>query len=419
MFNPHSPVYRSLSQATIYEVNLRQYTPEGTINAFLPHLPRLRQMGVDVLWLMPIHPIGIKNRKGTLGSYYSSRDFNDVNPEFGSKTDFQEMVKMAHQLGMKVILDWVANHAGWDNVWTVDHPEYFEREADGTFKSPYDWTDVIQIDHNNESAHDALRAAMCYWVREYDIDGFRADLAHLTPLRFWIKARAVTEAIKPNLIWLAETEETSYYEAFDMFYSWRWMHQTEQFCKNNNDVQELIDVLSEVKYRYPAAALQIYFTSNHDENSWNGTEYEKYGQFALALSVFSFYYPYSVPMIYSGQEIPHHSRLAFFDKDSLDWQHGARLHDWYTKLTKHRKRMTAGHQLHFMHWGHRILAFKRGEGIGEVWVVLNLSHESFHHEHQLTTGDYLEIINEQQHTHISNLSIALPPGGCLVLERIS
>lgn len=419
MFNPHSPVYKSLLHATIYEVNLRQYTLEGTIQAFLPHLPRLRSMGVDILWLMPIHPIGLQNRKGALGSYYSSRDFNDLNPEYGTKNDLHELIHTAHELGMKVILDWVANHAGWDNVWTLDHPDYFERNADGHFKSPYDWTDVIQIDHNNEAAHDALRDAMCYWVREFDIDGFRADLAHLTPLRYWIKARQVTEAIKPNLIWLAETEEPDYYQAFDLFYSWKWMHQTEHFCKNNQEIHELTDVLSEVTHRYPAQALQIYFTSNHDENSWNGTEYEKYGRYAQALSVFSFYYPYSVPLIYSGQEIPNQQRLAFFEKSELDWNQGAGLHDWYAKMCYHRKKMSAGFNIHFMHWGHRILAFRRGEGLGEVWVILNFNHEDFNHTIHLNNGEYRDVLSEEVFVNTGTISVLLPPGAYRVLERIS
>lgn len=419
MFNPNTIVCEFLRKSTLYEVNLRQYTREGTIRAFLPHMQRLSKMGVGILWLMPIHPIGIVNRKGSLGSYYSSRDFKEVNPEFGNKDDLKELIEQAHALGMKVIIDWVANHAAWDNVWTINHPEYFEKDETGNFRSPYDWSDVIQFDHSNEAAHDALREAMCYWVSEFDIDGFRADLAHLTPLRYWIKARKQTEAIKENLIWLAETEDADYYQAFDMVYSWKWMHKTEHFCRNQHGIHELTDVLGELTSGYPDRALQIYFTSNHDENSWNGTEYEKYSSYAAALSVFSFYYPNSVPLIYSGQEIPNHKRLAFFDKDELIWQNGTSLHNWFEKLAVHRSSLICSEEIEYLHAGHRVLAFKRGKGIGSIIVVLNFQLHEIHQHISMETGDYKELFSEKLHMNVSNLDMQLPPGGYMVLEKNS
>ena len=227
------PLDYFLKHSTIYEVNLRQYTKEGTIAAFMLHLPRLKKMGIDIIWLMPIHPIGKINRKGNLGSYYSISDYFDINPEFGTKSDFKKLVELVHELEMKIIIDWVANHAAWDNKWTLTNPDYFSRNAAGQFLSPYDWSDVIQIDHNNEMAHDALRHAMCFWVKEFDIDGFRADLAHLTPLKFWEKAKKITTEIKPDLIWLAETEDAAYHEVFDISYAWKWMHQSESFIKEH------------------------------------------------------------------------------------------------------------------------------------------------------------------------------------------
>ena len=171
-----------LATTNIYEVNIRQYSDEGTFNAFAKELPRLKDMGVEVLWFMPIHPIGIISRKGKFGSYYSIRDFKTTNPEFGTPDEFKNLIAHAHQLGMRVIMDWVANHASWDNVWTVDHPEYFERDSTGNFKPPYDWTDVIQIDHSSIAEQDSMIDAMKFWVTNFNIDGFRDDLAHLTPL---------------------------------------------------------------------------------------------------------------------------------------------------------------------------------------------------------------------------------------------
>ena len=408
-----------LSGANIYEVNLRQYTHEGTIAAFMEHLPRLKEMGVEILWFMPLHPIGKINRKGSLGSYYCSSNFFELNPEYGTAADFKNMVKVIHELGMKVIIDWVANHAAWDNNWTITNPDFFVRTENGHFLSPYDWTDVIQIDHNNEMAHDAMRSAMCFWVKEYDIDGFRADLAHLTPLRFWIKARHLTEAIKPDLIWLAETEEPDFYQAFDIVYAWRWMHKTEAFFKNDWGLDSLHEVLNEEKRIYPENARQMFFTTNHDENSWNGTEYEKYGVYAKALAVFSFFYLSSVPLLYSGQEIPNQKRLPFFDKDELNWNEGLELHGFYKTLISQRKKMIVDAEFSFISNDQKLLAFKRNSQQNMVLVFLNLdsapilvnydNHESLSFENIF---DASEIINQ------SSIQFELMPGDFKIFNQI-
>ncbi len=223
-----------LNNAVIYEVNIRQYSPEGTFNAFAAHLPRLKELGADILWLMPIHPIGLKKRKGTLGSYYSISDHKGINPEFGNAGDLRSLVTKAHAFGMKIIIDWVANHTAWDHVWTKTHPEFFVRNDKGDLTAPYDWDDVIQIDHSNSGEQVAMQDAMQYWIEEFDIDGFRADLAHLTPLQFWKDARLKLTPLKKDLVWLAETEEIFYHEAFDISYTWEWMHATEKFSKKRN-----------------------------------------------------------------------------------------------------------------------------------------------------------------------------------------
>ena len=409
-----------LKKATIYEVNLRQYTKEGSIISFQKHLPRLKEMGVDILWFMPIHPIGIKNRKGSLGSYYCSSNFFELNPEYGTKDDFKNLVSEIHLLGMKIIIDWVANHAAWDNNWTTTNPDFFLRNEQGEFLSPYDWTDVIQIDHNNEAAHDAMRSAMCHWVEEYDIDGFRADLAHLTPLRFWIKARHLTEKIKPDLIWLAETEEPEYYQAFDIFYAWKWMHKTESFFKDNLEVKNLVELLKEQLQSYPDRALQMFFTTNHDENSWNGTEFEKYGVHAKALSVFSFIYPHSVPLIYCGQEIPNHKRLHFFDKDEIIWDEELQLQSFYQTLIFNRKRFATNDSIEYIFSEKKLLAFRRGNGIGSVIVFLNLDNEIIHFNYNMgnEAGIYKNIFLSSSEKIDAVLEINLKPGDYLVLEKI-
>ncbi len=376
-------------------------------------------MGVDILWLMPIHPIGLINRKGSLGSYYSIRDFFDVNPEFGTKADFRNLVSAAHRLELKVIIDWVANHAAYDNTWVKSNPDFFLKDDKGQFISPYDWSDVIQIDHSSEAAHDALRAAMLYWIQEFDVDGFRADLAHLTPLHFWIKARQLTESIKPNLIWLAESEDMEYYQAFDILYAWPWMRQADSYFRNRQETSWLIQMLRSQQPAFPSHALQLYFTTNHDENSWNGTEYEKYGVCAKALAVFSFTYPRSVPLIYSGQEIPNLKRLLFFDKDELCWVHGASLENFYSTLIKLRKTSKAPDSVEFIPSGNKILAFKRGNGENSLLVFLNLDEKENTVEYQdaEVTGIYRDIFDQRDMDLSRPLSINLEPGGFLVLEK--
>jgi glycosidase len=415
-----------IANTNIYEVNVRQYTVKGTFNAFAKSLPRLKDMGIEVLWLMPIHPIGKIKRKGTLGSYYSIADFKDVNPEFGTTADFKNLVKLAHEAGMKVILDWVANHAAWDNVWTVDHPEYFVRDDEDNFKPPYDWTDVIQIDHSNTAEQEAMIDAMKYWVTDFDIDGFRADLAHLTPLDFWEKARTEIEPLKQNLFWLAESEEINYHEVFDASFTWEWMHSTENFYKKNADISSLYDVLAKYNSEFPEDAYRMYFTSNHDENTWNGTEYEKYGAMAKALAVFNCTWN-GIPMIYNGQEMPNLKRLQFFEKDAIDWNGEYQLHDFYKTLLTLRKTnaalIAAEPAVSAFHIitdaGKKIMAYLRKNENDEILVFLNLcnSETAFVIKDRLISGNYINVFNKAE-THLANETfIKMKPWDYLVFEK--
>lgn len=406
-----------LRHSSIYEVNLRQYTQEGTIRAFMEHVPRLKKMGIGVIWMMPIHPIGIKNRKGTLGSYYSISDYQQINPEFGTLADFKALVELVHQLGMKIIIDWVANHSAWDNVWTMEHPDYFVHDESGVFQSPYDWSDVIQIDHRNSAAHHALIDAMCFWVREYDIDGFRADLAHLTPLPYWIKARIETEKIKPELIWLAETEDAAYYEAFDVVYAWKWMHGSEEFVKKNQDVFSLIEVLKNQNEHYPDNLFQLYFTSNHDENSWNGTEFEKYGIYADALTAFSFFYKTSVPLVYSGQEIPNTKRLAFFEKDALTWDEVKNV-SWYKTLTETRSKVCHSSAFDFIETKGRLMGLKRGDSRSHILLFMNFDTNPVEVSYDANQSvDYVDAFNNTRIYHQGKIETTLQPGQFLLVSN--
>ncbi|MEP7254879.1 MAG: alpha-amylase family glycosyl hydrolase [Ferruginibacter sp.] len=416
-----------LTTTNIYEVNTRQYTIEGTFNAFVKELPRLKDMGVEVLWFMPIHPIGKINRKGKLGSYYSIMDFKAVNPEFGTADDFNDLIKQAHSLGMKVIMDWVANHVAWDNIWTIDHPEYFERDSDGNFKPPYDWTDVIQIDHSNAAQQDAMIDAMKFWITDFDIDGFRADLAHLTPLEFWKRARTAIEPLKPGLFWLAETEEINYHEVFDASFTWEWMHFTEDYYKKETGLSSLYSVLHKYQTSFPADAFRMYFTSNHDENTWNGTEYEKYGDMAKALAVFSFTWN-GIPMIYSGQEMPNLKRLEFFEKDVIAWNGEYALHDFYKTLLELRKKNPALRTndpavvTHFIITNDDkcIMAYLRKNKNDEVLVLLNLSKEkrSFVIKDQLINGSFINVFSKTKNYLTTDTSVEMQPWDFLVYEKI-
>ena len=415
-----------IATTNIYEVNIRQYSNEGTFNAFAKALPRLKDMGVEVLWFMPIHPIGKINRKGTLGSYYSIMDFKAVNPELGTETDFKNLVKLAHDAGMKVIMDWVANHAAWDNVWTNNHPEYFVRDDNGNFMPPYNWTDVIQINHSNAAQQDAMIDAMKYWITNFDIDGFRADLAHLTPLDFWKKARTAIEPLKPDLFWLAESEEINYHEVFDATFTWEWMHNTESFYKGNIHLNSLYNVLSKYETAFPATAYRMYFTSNHDENTWNGTAIEKYGDMLKALAVFGCTWN-GLPMIYSGEEIPNQKRLKFFDKDVIEWNDKYELHDFYKTLLALRKNnaalRTADPAVTTFHiiteGGKNIMAFLRKNDHDEVLVFLNLSKEKtgFIIKDQLINGTYTNVFTKADVGLVPDTFIEMQPWDYLLFER--
>ena len=366
----------------IYEVNLRQYTEEGTFAAFRKHLPRLQDMGVETLWFMPISPISLKKRKGTLGSYYACSDYASVNPEFGSLDEFRALVREIHGMGMKVIIDWVANHTGADHVWTKTNPDFFLRNTAGEFYDTHGWDDVIDLDYTNRHMREEMKKSMAFWVEECGIDGFRCDMAMLVPVDFWVEARQYLDAIRP-LFWLAECDQwddPEYLEVFDVAYTWKWMHTMQDHYRFGVSMEQRLDVLRRYQELPPSHAIRAWFTSNHDENSWNGTEFEKYGDLAYPLAVFSCTWD-GIPLIYSGQELPNTKRLAFFDKDQIDWKERPQLHDFFKKLlTLHRTHpalLAASDNVHtqLIHTEHpdKILCFARKNLDREVLVMLNFS----------------------------------------------
>lgn len=415
---------------TIYEVNLRQYTKAGTFNAFALELPRLKELGVETLWFMPLTPIALQNRKGTLGSYYACSDYTAINEEFGTGADFKQLVQQAHAMGFKIIIDWVANHTGWDHVWTKQHPDYYRKDsATGTFQIASGMDDIIELDFSNSRLRAAMIDAMKYWITEYDIDGFRCDLAFWVELDFWKEARPQLDAIKP-LFWFGEYDELDkpeYGEVFDASYTWTWMHRANDFYQKGLPLDSLRTVLQRYD-RIGDSSLRSWFTTNHDENSWNGTEYEKYGKMAKALAVFSATWN-GVPLLYSGQEIGNRKRIAFFEKDLFERAPDAdELFGFYQQLLRLKKQhpaLAAGDptiQTHAVKTSadDKVFCFVRKKGNREVLVVLNLSSQTDLHFDLLDNqvmGTYRNAFSGAANDFSATRSFEMQPWEFLVYEK--
>lgn len=412
----------------IYEVNVRQYTEEGTFKAFEKELPRLKQMGVKTLWFMPITPIAQQNKKGTLGSQYAAADYVSINPEFGTLEDFKRLVNEAHRQGFKVIIDWVANHTGWDHTWTKTNPEYYLIDPKTkTFQIASGMDDIIELDYSKPALRKAMIDAMKFWVTEVGIDGFRCDLASWVEVDFWQEARPQLDAVKP-LFWLGEFDELDtpeYGKVFDASYSWNWMHKSKDFYQKNLPIKDLKDLL----YKYSAIGDQsqrAWFTSNHDENTWNGTEYEKYGVIAKPLAVFSATWN-GVPLLYSGQELPNTKRLEFFEKDPIKWTTNYQMADFYKTLLNLKSTNPAlrGGDASVATYlinttsNDKVFSYLRKNGEDEVLVVLNLSKEDVDLSIDDTNvnGKFKEVFTGVKRDLSADKSLSLKKGGYLVFEK--
>jgi glycosidase len=367
--------------SNIYEVNIRQFTPEGTFKAFETHIPRLKEMGVDILWLMPIFPISEKNRKGSMGSYYAVADYKDVNPEFGTKDDLRSLIKKAHDNDMLVILDWVANHTGWDNPWIESNPEWYTKDSTGaiTHTVGTDWTDVADLNYDNQEMRNAMKDALGYWVKEFDVDGYRCDVAGMVPVDFWNNVRAELDSIKPVFM-LAEAEQLDLHEkAFDMGYAWHMHHIMNQIAKGEKNADSLRAYFEHAQEEYPQSVYRMSFTSNHDENSWNGTVFERMPDSYKTFAVLTFVTP-GMPLIYSGQEAGLNKRLKFFEKDTIEWKEHE-MGDLYKKLITLKKENKAlwngdaGSLAYFINStsSDQIFTFYRIKDDNRILVMMNLS----------------------------------------------
>ncbi len=335
-------------------------------------------------------------------AHYTCSSYTEINPEFGTPDDFKTLVQEAHQHEMKLIIDWVANHTGWDHHWTTEHPDWYLKDEHGNFTQYHNWSDVIELNYDVKELRMGMIEAMKFWIKKYDIDGFRCDMAHLVPLDFWSVARQHCDALKP-LFWLAECEVPEYHQVFDVSYAWEWMHVSEKIVKQIASIQHMKDVLHQYR-QYSNNALKLFFTSNHDENSWNGTEYEKYSDGAKAFAVFCCTWP-GIPLLYSGQELPNFKRLKFFDKDQIEWQSNIALHNFYKSLYELRTNNEALQNFADVvelttREDDKIFAYLLIKERHKVLVLLNLLHNDRVHciiTHEQLSGGYYNLFSGIYH----------------------
>ena len=426
--------------AVVYEVNVRQFSESGKLSGVSDRLQFLKDLGVDVLWFMPLHPIGEENRKGTLGSYYSVKDYKAFNPEFGTELEFQLFVKKAHELGFKVIIDWVANHTAWDHAWIKQHPDWYERDAAGKIQTPFDWTDVAKLNYASKPMRAAMTDAMKHWVSKYDIDGFRCDVAFLVPVDFWNENRKALEKIKPMYM-LAEMEANNdinktpaayYASAFNASYAWTFMGASADLVAGKKSMNEFKSIMQKNYAELPASMHKMFFLTNHDENTWNATIQERYGENWKAIAALVYTLPQSLPLMYTGEEAGLERRLKFFEKDPVkvtEWSDTSRYAFYRNLIQLHHthpalKNNQAGskfeeYNLIEENTG-KVYAYKRSFGASEVIVIINLAEEFSQINIEglkLDVNNYQSITSSQIAEFRLNDQIAMPPYSFLILHK--
>ena len=412
--------------ASLYQCNVRQFSPEGNFAGVTRQIPRLKELGVDVLWLMPVHPIGKARRKGVLGSPYSVKDYHGVNPDYGTLEDFKTLVQAVHRQNMKIILDWVPNHTAWDAVWKEQHPEYYTK-INGDFTVPLnergeqitDWSDVCDLDYGNPALRKAMTEAMQYWIREYDIDGYRVDMAGLVPNDFWVALRPALDSIKPVFMLAEWQDEPKHFEScFNANYGWRWKDITKDIWAGRQSPMALDTLLDYLDNFYPKGYYQMYFTQNHDENAHHGTESELYGASADAFNVLAFTWQ-GIPAIYNGQEDGLNQRLSLFDKTTIKWKKYARQ-DFFSRLCSLRhinRALWAGRaggkvQKISNDAEDRVYSFGREREGDRAIVILNLSNERTTVTLQPGTsfaGAYANVFGRSTHQVTKEMILTLKP----------
>lgn len=434
--SPPSPVTHTAPEwaknATIYEVNVRQFSEKGDLAGVEAQLPRLKELGVDIVWLMPIYPIGKEKRKGSLGSPYSVASYTDVNPAYGTLDDLKRLVKRAHDLGLRVILDYVPNHTAWDHPWVKEHPDWYT-QVKGKMISPLDengkptgWDDVVDLNYENLAMRKAMTDALTFWVREADIDGYRMDVAGLVPVTFWQELRPTLDKIKPVFL-LAEAESDTglFRNGFNMNYAWAMHALLKDIAKGKRQALAIDSLLALRRTAYPAWAYQMQFTQNHDENSWNGTLAESFGAGAKAFVVLTSTFN-GMPLVYNGAESGLNKRLQFFEKDPIIWGNYPDATFYKSLLTlKHRNRALwngeAGGDLIKIPTGRdgQVYAFFRQRDMDRVVVLINLSSQpqTIRLGGEGYDGRYIEIFNQQPFELKPNMNLTLKPWEYRVLTN--
>ena len=454
--------------ASIYEVNIRQHTAEGTINAFSEHLDSIHDLGADILWLMPIFPVSEKFRKATqkslveeiedpeerkkyLGSYYAIKDYKAVNPDLGTANDFRALVLKAHSLGMKVILDIAANHSGWDHEWITTHPEYYTRVEKGSmpWKAEWmkehpefyaelsekgltypmdkndetDWWDTADLNYDNDELRSEMISAFKFWVQEYDVDGYRCDVAMRVPTDFWEETRKALDEIKPVLM-LAEAEEIDHLNyAFDMNYGWELHHIMNKIAQGEMNVNNLTEYLAKYDTQYGPDAYRMNFTTNHDENSWNGTLNERMGDAQYAMAGLMTTLP-GMPLLYSGQETGLDKKLRFFEKDTIEWT-GSELRSFYTTLLQQKKinkalwNGEAGGTLNIIETNKpsEVFAYSREKEGDKVMAVFNFSNQvtEFSFNSPPAIDGLTDLYMKEGDQQLASQSITMEPWAFIIL----
>ena len=417
--------------AVLYEMNVRQLTAEGTFRAAIERLPFLRSIGVDAIWLMPIYPIGEDGRKGSLGSYYSIKDYTAVNPEFGTDDDFRAFVAAAHAMGMRVLLDWVANHTARDARWIAERPaDWYERDEQGVAKVPWDWTDTAKLNYAN---HDVWRGqidAMRYWVENFDVDGFRCDMAMLVPIEFWQEASEELHRIKSDIFMLAEAEEDNLFDnAFNMSYQWNVHHIMVDIAKGARRVWDLRNAIHSERARYPREAMRMSFTSNHDENSWSGSEQSRFGAALEVMTAMTFLMPSTMPLIYTGQEVGYDHSFEFFERDAIPEEkyregYATRLYRSLAALKHSEPALCAGERGGEMieienNAKDCMMTFVREVEGSRVVAIMNLSPYTIHADFRtgIYAGEYKDAITGERVVLDDHVERDIEPWGYQILVK--
>jgi glycosidase len=367
----------------VYEIYPRAFSPQGTFNGITARLDDLKNLGVDILWLMPIHPIGQEKKKGTIGSPYAVRDYYGINPDYGTKEDFKKLIAEAHRRGMKVIIDIVANHTSWDSVM-MKSPEFYEHDAAGRITYPHDWSDVAELNYANPQLRRYMTDMLKYWIREFDLDGFRCDVAEEVPTDFWENARAELDKIKPDIVMLAEGHKAELLlKAFDFDYSWPLHTALTNVLQGRGRASDLRTVWEQEARAWPRRSLHLRFSDNHDERR----AIARFGEpAALAASALMFTLD-GVPLVYNGMEVGDTTESgapALFEKLPIFWPIAERRPEFprFYKQIMTLRRSSVALRRGSLEWLRnsdeaRVLTYiRRGEN-EEVLVAVNLSNQPF------------------------------------------